>query len=1103
MNASPTDLGQSEPSAEAAAPRRGRRKPWALPLVLMSSVLTTLAVMALLAVLILPGREFAAPDWLRTKIEARLDTVLPKHRVTFGNIVLLMEKGWRPQVLLRDVEFSERGGRHLMTLTQTEATLAMRPLLRGQVKPRTITLSGAFLTLRRLSGGGFDLRLAGAQRSTEAATDLPAIMAMMDRALTSEGLNALRSASLRALTIRYEDTRSGRGWTVDGGRVRLTRQGDLIEVGGDFALLSGRDYAATLEMNFDSLIGSSGARFGVSFDDMAASDIAAQSPALAWLGVLRAPISGALRTEMDTTGQLGPLSGTLQIGKGAVQPTEQTRPIPFESARAYLTYDPQSSQLQFDELSVQSDWLSARAEGTASLVGMNQGWPTDLLGQFHVQDIRVNPDKQYDAPILLARSDVDFRLSLDPFQLSLGQVTVGDDQAPLHMDGTLRADREGWDVTLNANLQTIGPEQVMLFWPPQLKEKTRTWIHDNIQTAKIQDAHVALRAKQGQPRQFHLGFNFSEATVKYMKNLPPVQNGAGHVTITDNRLVVVAEQGTVTPPQGGRMDVAGTVFEISDMSIKGPPAQVDLNTESTVTAVLSLLDQKPFQFLTKAKRDVTLADGRARATARLNLRLKNKLQADEVTFAVQATGTNLRSTTLVPTKTLAIPSADIVANNEGLTISGKGRLGKVGFDGAWSMPIGKKGPVPSKVLAQVELSPDVVEEFNIGLPPGAVSGAGKGQLTLDIIPGAAPKFNLSSNLAGLGLRLDPLAWRIDAGTRGKLEVAGELSTPAKIDRIALNAPGLQAEGEVSLAKNGTLKTATFKSVRAGDWLNSNITLTGRGKGRAPAIAVTGGSIDMRNLPQNDTATQNGGSPLKVAVDRLQVTKGIALTNLKGDFDTAKGLRGNFTGRINGKAPVKGRIEPQGGRSAFEITSDDAGAVLQSADLFKKVYGGALTLTMRPKGGEGHYAGALRVRETRLRNAPAMAELLSAISIVGLLDQMGGQGILFSEVEADFRLTPTQVIVTKSSAVGPSMGLSLDGYYTLGSGAMDMQGVLSPIYLLNGIGSVLTRKGEGLFGFNFQLKGTANNPRVQVNPLSALTPGMFRELFRRPPPKPSQ
>ena len=92
---------------------------------------------------------------------------------------------------------------------------------------------------------------------------------------------------------------------------------------------------------------------------------------------------------------------------------------------------------------------------------------------------------------------------------------------------------------------------------------------------------------------------------------------------------------------------------------------------------------------------------------------------------------------------------------------------------------------------------------------------------------------------------------------------------------------------------------------------------------------------------------------------------------------------------------------------------------------------------------------------------------------------------------------------RSSAVGPSMGISLDGYFNLRDKTMDMQGVLSPVYILNGIGRLFSRKGEGLIGFNFNLAGPVADPGVSVNPLSVFTPGMFRDIFRRPPPTVSQ
>lgn len=133
----------------------------------------------------------------------------------------------------------------------------------------------------------------------------------------------------------------------------------------------------------------------------------------------------------------------------------------------------------------------------------------------------------------------------------------------------------------------------------------------------------------------------------------------------------------------------------------------------------------------------------------------------------------------------------------------------------------------------------------------------------------------------------------------------------------------------------------------------------------------------------------------------------------------------------------------------------------------------------------------------------MAALLNAISVVGLVEQLAGRGIVFNDVDAKFRLTPQQVIVTQSSAVGASLGISMDGVYDVRRKLMDMQGVVSPVYMLNGIGSLLTRKGEGLFGFNYTLRGPSAAPQVSVNPLSLLTPGMFREIFRRPPPRISQ
>jgi hypothetical protein len=65
--------------------------------------------------------------------------------------------------------------------------------------------------------------------------------------------------------------------------------------------------------------------------------------------------------------------------------------------------------------------------------------------------------------------------------------------------------------------------------------------------------------------------------------------------------------------------------------------------------------------------------------------------------------------------------------------------------------------------------------------------------------------------------------------------------------------------------------------------------------------------------------------------------------------------------------------------------------------------------------------------------------------------------------------------------------------------LNLRGAISPIYLVNAIGSVLTKKGEGIFAFNYTLSGPLSDPQVSVNPLSGLAPLFLRNLLREPAP----
>ncbi|KMK67643.1 AsmA-like C-terminal region-containing protein [Puniceibacterium sp. IMCC21224] len=1052
------------------------------------------------------GRAVMAPQWLHSRIEARIADAVPGLRITFGALGVELDRSGLATLSLRDVDVATDTGAPVVALTDLEAGLSLRALARGQLALRRVLLNGAFLSVQRDRDGRVLLDLGPAFRNAGNAPDLPALIARIDTLSADPMLAGLESLEVEALTLRYDDARAGRGWTADGGRLRLAREGGALRLSGDLAVLGRGGTAATLEVNAESPIGRSDVVFGLVLRDLWSHDIASQSPALAFLDALEAPISGALRGGIDAQGQLGELSATLQISAGVLRPNRRTRPVPFTSARTYFRYAPATGTLTFDELSVDSALGTAVAEGRAQLLGLETGWPHALLGQFRVSRLTADPGKLFSTPIEVAQAEVDLKLDLAPFHLSVGRLRIEGPSEPLYLSGTAEAAEDGWRVALDGHMATTSADEVIGYWPPGVAPKTRDWVTKNVLAGQARDVQVALRAEPGVRPQLYLDFAFDGAQVRYARTLPVVEDGSGQLTLIGNRLSVILDHGHLTPIQGGQIAAAGSSFVIPDTRIKPPQGRVEVAAQSTIEAVLSLLNSEPLNIMQKAAKPVALADGHAAVRGWLELPLKKGVRLPDMDFDLSATLAGVRSEIIVPGKVLEAQALAVSVQPGLVRVEGKATLQGVPVQGSWSMPLGQPG-AGSVVDGVATLSQSGAQALGIALPDGLVTGSGPAQVRIDLSKGAPPRFGLTSDLAGLAMTIAPIGWSLGRNTKARLEVSGTLGVVPDVDRLLLEAPGLRAEGRVMLRSDRTLDRVEFSRVRVGDWLDAPVTLTGRGAGATPGVTIRGGRVDLRRAPfgqgRGSGGTAGAGAPVTLALEQLQVSSGITLDRFRGDFTTRGGFQGNFTAAL-GQAPIRGQVLPQNGRSAFRIASDDAGEVLRGAGLLKTVQGGSFLLNMTPvRGAPGNYDGALDIRDVRLRDAPAIGALLDSISIVGLLDQLSGSGIYFAEVDADFRLTPEQVILKRSSATGPSMGLSMDGYYTLATKALDMQGVLSPIYLVNGIGALFTRKGEGLIGFNFNLTGAASSPRVAVNPLSVFTPGMFREIFRRAPPQTSE
>lgn len=1096
--AGPTPV-PSAPKPRAWRKAKRHRARFSLTLVL------TLILMALgfgYLTLATTGKSLSLPTLAVVEIEERLNASLAGARlsegaaVSLGGVEFAVDADFVPRFRLQDIRLLDGAGLSLMSLPEALVAFDPKALLSGQIRPRAVRLLGARLALRRDADGRLNLAFGTGTKT------MGEMLSAVDTLLASPGLSLLGAIEAEGLTLTLTDDRAKRSWQVGDGRLVIENRPTAVAAELALTLLDD-DAPAQATLKLVSAKGGGAARLIATVDGVAAADLAAIAAPLAFLGVVRAPISGALEANFGAEGALASLTADLELAAGIIAPGAAAQPIAFDRAALSLQYDPVKGRLALTDLAVDSASLRLKATGHGDLLGPSGGplasgqIPSTIVAQIAFSEVMVDPDGLFAEPVRFTQGALDLRLRLDPFRLDIGQLALVEGGERLSLSGFAEVGTEDWRAALDIGLDRIEADRLLKLWPVSAVPRTRNWLAANVGAATLTDVRAAFRIVPGEAPRFSIGYEFAEAEVRFVRTLPPVLDARGHATLEGTTYTVKLDRGHVIPPEGGRIEADGSVFQVIDVTRIPANAKITLVTSSTLTATLSLLDQEPFSFFSKAGQPVNLGQGRAELRTTLTMPLIPKVTLPEVDFAVTGRIVDFSSPALVAGRILSAPEVAVEVDTKGLALSGKGMLDLLPIDLSYAQGFGPEQKGRARINGTVTLSDAALRDLGVELPEGSVRGEGPAAIDIALAKGLPPQLTLTSNLVGLSLRLDALGWSKRAETRASLDLEARLSRTPSVDRLRLEAPGLTAEGKITTAEGGGLETARFSRLTVGGWLDAPVTLAGTGRGNALDIAITGGTLDLRELPESGAG--QGGAPVEVNLDRLVISEGIALTGFQGAFSGSGGLNGRFTARVNDGGPVAGIVAPAEGGSAVRITSDDAGAVLASAGILTNARGGGLDMSLFPRGPEGHFTGSADFSSLRVQDAPALAALLSAVSVVGLLEQLDGEGLSFSSGEVDFILTPDAVEITQGSAVGASLGISFAGLYLTGSDRLDLQGVISPIYLVNGVGQIVSRRGEGLFGFNYRLSGTADAPDVSINPLSVLTPGIFREIFRSAPP----
>ena len=253
-----------------------------------------------------------------------------------------------------DVRLREPDGQTLLTLPEARIAVDPAALARGQLRPQSLALVGARLSLRRNATGQFDLASDGAGVRLAAGQTLGALFDAGDAVFQSPALSALMRVDVEGLSLTVSDARAGRTWELGDGRLVIERRPDALAGELSVTLIEGGRAPALATITVETALKDGSARMSASLTGMAADDVASLAAPLSVLSVLDAPISGRIAGNLDSAGRLAGLEGELDLGAGALRPEGNAEPLAFEKAGLSLAYDPVRAAVTLRRLAVES-----------------------------------------------------------------------------------------------------------------------------------------------------------------------------------------------------------------------------------------------------------------------------------------------------------------------------------------------------------------------------------------------------------------------------------------------------------------------------------------------------------------------------------------------------------------------------------------------------------------------------------------------------------------------------------------------------------------------------------------------------------------------------
>lgn len=748
-----------------------------------------------------------------------------------------------------------------------------------------------------------------------------------------------------------------------------------------------------------------------------------------------------------------------------------------------------STPVDFEvDFELEPDLALRRASG--SLESRNGTITPPELGIEPVPFDRVHLAGQYDRPARVVKVD-ELKVEGEPWSVLVS--------------GTVRDIDTTASAALTATVRTLPTADIARYWPPGLAPNARSWIARNLEDGQVSSAGFMIEADLAPSGTTRLRSvdgtaDFSGVTVHYLRPLQPAREAAGQVTIGLDTVVV-----DVSAARIDTVKVAAGQVVLSDLYGELPMADIEVRLHGSLARALDLLDSDPFQLASKAGFDPAGIEGVGEAEVTLGFPMLQALRLAQLDYAVEARLTDVTLDEMAFGTPLTHGTVRLSLDRSGLRAEGSGLLHDQPIEFSTTDRLDRSAPVRRNTRFSGLVSGPVLHEHGW---PYEVGIEGEMDVQAEVVEqtGGTTVVNVLFDAHRARVSIPDIDIFKPAETPGRFEMVLML-TEGQLTEIRsgiVEIPSLSSDFEV------TLDTRTGRArridIHRAELVDSDLrgVIEARDDGSWHA-SVSGRRLDAsRILNRADPSARGPSFTAEARFDQMMLPDLPPIDNahLTMQHDGIRVVHAQVTGEFDGTG-VNATYEEVPKGALIQVNSDDAGRMLTYLRNTSSVRGGTLEASGKIVGEDVDRRTDLQITIDRFQviQAPLLGHVLSAASLPGLLDLLLGKGIQFERLTATVQREGPILRITESLAYGPSLGVSAIGTVNRETGIADLEGMVVPAYGLSRLidripllGPILTGgEGEGLLAAEYFLDGHVDNPRVVINPLTALAPGFLRSL----------